>query len=109
MTNTKSGAEFSPSHCLWAKTASDGGLSFHPLLLHLLDVAACADAILDREPESTRSRMAAILGLSWPEARPWLLTLIACHDLGKACPGFQCKRNGSPEQLGKAGLSLPLK
>ena len=57
----------------------------------MLDVAASADAILAREPESTRSRMAACLGMEWEEARPWLLLVIACHDLGKACPGFQCK------------------
>ena len=61
------------------------------MLLHLLDVAACADAIVAREPESTRERLAAILDLPWKTARPWLLLLIACHDLGKACPGFQCK------------------
>jgi CRISPR-associated endonuclease/helicase Cas3 len=24
-------------------------------------------------------------------SKPWLLLLIACHDLGKACPGFQSK------------------
>lgn len=29
--------------------------------------------------------------MEWDEARPWLLLVIACHDLGKACPGFQCK------------------
>lgn len=57
----------------------------------MLDVAASAEAILVREPESTRTRIAAILGLEWEQARPWLLFLIACHDLGKACPGFQCK------------------
>lgn len=61
------------------------------LILHLLDVAACADAILAREPQSTRDRLAATLGLGWERARPWLLVLIACHDLGKSCPGFQCK------------------
>ena len=57
----------------------------------MLDVAASAEAILTREPESTRTRMAAVLGLEWEQAKPWLLFLIACHDLGKACPGFQCK------------------
>lgn len=80
------------AHCLmWAKTSDRDGKSWHPLLLHLLDVAACADAILAREPQSTRNRLAAMLGLDWPSARPWLLLLIACHDLGKGCPGFQCK------------------
>lgn len=32
-----------------------------------------------------------MLGLDWVTARPWLLLLIACHDLGKGCPAFQCK------------------
>lgn len=76
---------------LWAKTSRDNDGRWHPLILHMLDVAASAEAILTREPESTRTRMAAVLGLEWEQARPWLLFLIACHDLGKACPGFQCK------------------
>ena len=76
---------------LWAKTSKEGGGRWHPLILHMLDVAASAEAVLAREPESTRTRLAAILGLDWEQARPWLLLLVACHDLGKACPGFQCK------------------
>lgn len=76
---------------LWAKSGQDRASSWHPLPLHLLDVAACADALLAREPATTRARLAAALGLDWADARPWLLLLIACHDLGKACPGFQCK------------------
>lgn len=45
--------------CLWAKSPSghDAG-RWHPLVLHLLDVAACADAILAREPQNTRDRLA---------------------------------------------------
>jgi len=44
---------------LWAKTSKDGEGHWHPLILHMLDVAASAEAILLREPESTRNRMAA--------------------------------------------------
>lgn len=76
---------------LWAKSCINDGERWHPLILHLLDVAACADALLAREPQSSRERLAAVLGLDWANARPWLLLLIACHDLGKGCPGFQCK------------------
>lgn len=76
---------------LWAKTSRVNDGRWHPLILHMLDVAASAETILAREPETTRTRMAEILGLKWEQARPWLLFLIACHDLGKACPGFQCK------------------
>ena len=76
---------------LWAKTSNDPEPRWHPLILHMLDVAASAEAILLREPQSTRTMMGAILGMEWVEARAWLLLLIACHDLGKACPGFQAK------------------
>jgi len=78
-----------------------------PLALHLLDVAASANAILDREPLATRERMGAILGLSWPMARPWLLLLIAAHDIGKACPAFQLKWEGAKTLMGAAGLRVP--
>ena len=75
----------------WAKTSKEEDGRWHPLVLHMLDVAASAEAILDREPETTRATMAGILGMKWEDARAWLLPVIACHDLGKACPGFQCK------------------
>ena len=89
---------------IWAKTSRDVDNRWHPLILHMLDVAASADAILNREPESTRRRMAAILGMTWNEAQPWILLLVACHDLGKACPGFQCKW---PNVVASTELRLP--
>ena len=42
--------------------------------------------------------------MDWEAARPWLLLVIACHDLGKACPGFQSKW---PELLASTGAHLP--
>lgn len=88
---------------VWAKTSKNYEERWHPLPLHMLDVAAGAEAILTREPESTRVRMGAALGLEWEQARPWLLLLVACHDLGKACPGFQCKwRNLSGLDAGRS-------
>ena len=89
---------------LWAKTAKSGDPKWHPLILHMLDVAASVDAILVREPESTRLRMGAVLGMDWEDARLWLLLISACHDLGKACPGFQSKW---PEMIDSTGLRLP--
>ena len=38
------------------------------------------------------------------DARSWLMLIIACHDLGKACPGFQSKWTA---QLASSGLPLP--
>ncbi|MDR3672165.1 MAG: CRISPR-associated helicase Cas3' [Holophaga sp.] len=92
---------------LWAKTGQSGTSTYHPLPLHLLDVACSADAILAREPPTTRSRMGELLGLSWEEARPWLLLVIACHDLGKASPGFQAKWPGAKPLLERAELAIP--
>jgi CRISPR-associated endonuclease Cas3-HD len=89
---------------LLAKTTKSEGTGWHPLILHMLDVAASTEAILAREPGSTRETMAATLGMEGEEARPWLLLVVACHDLGKACPGFQCK---CPELLPKTSLRLP--
>ena len=60
---------------MWAKTGE--GLGWHPLMLHCLDVAAAALAILQREPGKTRRQLAQILGCSWEEAKPWLLLVIA--------------------------------
>lgn len=91
--STDGGLLSSAAKLLWAKTSRERPEAWHPLVLHLLDVAASADAILTREPEGTRERLAGLLGLPWSEGRPWLLLLIACHDLGKASPTFQAKWN----------------
>lgn len=91
-------------YAIWAKRGKSEGEDFHPLILHMLDVAACAGALLEREPKVTRDRLASVLGLDWQDARAWLLLVIACHDLGKACPGFQAKWS---EHLGVIGLQLP--
>lgn len=84
----------------WAKTNIDS-TEWHPLVLHMLDVAATMDAIIAREPATTHSRLASILEMEWEDARPWILLVGACHDLGKACPGFQCKWKNL------SGLQLP--
>jgi CRISPR-associated endonuclease/helicase Cas3 len=89
---------------LWAKTPKHPSTTWHPLVLHLLDVAASADAILALEPESTRLRMADAFGLSWPESRNWLLFVIASHDLGKACAAFQAQWQ---DLLPRTGLRCP--
>lgn len=73
---------------LWAKSGEDQG---HPLLAHMLDVAAVAEAILELEPTTTHQQLAAQFGLSVDAAPRWLATLAGLHDVGKAIPGFQAK------------------
>lgn len=88
----------------WAKTGVSPEL-WHPLQLHMLDVAVAAEAILAREPGKTRQRMAEVLDLPWNQACPWLLVIIACHDLGKACPAFQLKA-WNKEKIQSMGLNV---
>lgn len=76
------------SRLLWAKSGDVGG---HSLICHMLDVAAVAGAIVDREPEQTREWAARSLGLSCESVSRWLSGLVGLHDFGKAIPGFQHK------------------
>lgn len=73
---------------LWGKSGVGGHFS-HPVIAHLLDVAACAWAILELEPGSTQQLYADDFGLTISEAIPMLLSLIALHDIGKVSPAFQ--------------------
>jgi CRISPR-associated endonuclease/helicase Cas3 len=90
---------------LWAKTSQDwtNGTSaprhYHPLLYHMLDVAAVAGLVWDHclGPE-VRNRLDYSLG---SEARTHIVFLAGAHDLGKASPGFQKK---VPELAEKCGL-----
>lgn len=90
-------------HNIWAKISKDSSASWHPLILHMLDVAAVAEAVSMREPSVTRENIAAAFGMKWADARPWILLAVSCHDLGKACPGFQAKWPGAINN----GLAMP--
>lgn len=75
-----------PNLKLWAKTGRDGDLHYHPLLYHMLDVAAVATYLWELLSEDQRRRIGHIIG---SEARTITLFLAGGHDIGKACPGFQ--------------------
>jgi CRISPR-associated endonuclease/helicase Cas3 len=91
---------------IWAKTDKDNPQRWQPLVHHLLDVAASARAILRREPSETRQLHASWLGGDDAARENTLLLLIACHDLGKAAPGFQIKWEGSVFVLPLSGLAV---
>ena len=91
---------------LWAKSR-DGEQypPFHPLLFHLLDVAAVTEAIWDRvlAPAAKRA-IAAGLGLDTDvaAARRWVIFLAGAHDIGKASPAFQYMPNKAPDEAQRA-------
>ena len=62
----------------------------HPLAYHSLDVAAIADALLERSPRKL-TLMAAHCYTSPETLRRFFLVLIALHDIGKFSRHFQAK------------------
>ncbi len=76
----------------WGKAQSStaSGQPWHPLAYHSLDVAAVADAILDRSPRKL-ARMAALCGTTPETLKRFLVVLIALHDIGKYSRHFQAK------------------
>jgi CRISPR-associated endonuclease/helicase Cas3 len=91
---------------LWAKSDRDKDKgSWHPLIAHLLDVAASAEVILEREPPKTLGLYALDLNLEPRQAKAWICALAGLHDLGKASPAFQQKWLEGKERVWENGLS----
>ncbi|MBM4026285.1 MAG: CRISPR-associated helicase Cas3' [Planctomycetes bacterium] len=88
-----------PWQRLWAKTSEDGNESrYHPLLCHMLDVAAVAGLVWDHHlTAGLRERLTSALGV--PDARTHVLYVAGAHDIGKASPGFQTKKPQLRESL----------
>ena len=78
----------------WAKTGrSDsevGAVEFHPLIYHLLDVAACAETLLRQERRRV-DRLAKACSVDADDLSRCFVALIALHDIGKCARGFQGK------------------
>jgi len=84
---------------LWAKTGQgDTDCHYHPLLYHMLDVAAVAGLVWDYYlAPQLRKRLGDALGT---DARTQVVFLAGAHDIGKASPGFQNKVSELCECLG---------
>lgn len=80
----------------WGKASPDTSLAggeyptSHPLVWHMLDVAAAAAALLEARP-LLKDRMARLLGLHPAQADSFLIWLAAIHDIGKFGWAFQWK------------------
>lgn len=84
----------------WGKAGRDGnGDSWHCLVLHCLDVAAMAAALMDCRPHWL-ARVASALRLDTASARSLLLWLVALHDLGKFAGNFQIRVEPLAQRLG---------
>jgi CRISPR-associated endonuclease/helicase Cas3 len=95
MTEARLSALKDNPYFLWAKLPGNGNhsRSFHPLICHMLDVAAVAREMWRSVlPEAARQKLAAALRLSPEAAQRWITYLAALHDLGKASPAFQMRK-----------------
>lgn len=81
---------------------------YHPLICHMLDVAAVAEALWDTAlSPATRGFFQEGLEVSDDAtARRWTAFLAGLHDLGKACPAFQHKYDREHIAARLAGFPL---
>lgn len=73
-----------------AERADGGSFRWHPVAYHLLDVAACVDALLESRPIMLE-RAARLFEVEPTRTKTLLVTLAALHDIGKFAPAFQGK------------------
>ncbi len=92
------------ARAIWAKSGDPVG---HGLLAHMLDVAAVAERLLQREPAESLARAAAALGLPGTTASREIATCVGLHDIGKAIAGFQAKWPQGRSADETAGLPFP--
>lgn len=93
---------------LWAKTGPvDAPETFHPLICHMLDVAAVA-RVMWTESLSHRQREELTRRLGWDNHADALVSWLAgAHDIGKAEPTFQAKANSHLARLTALGFVFP--
>jgi len=76
----------------WAKSEESGQEpAFHPVLYHLIDVAAAAEAILEMEASRIKG-LAEHLSVDAAALSTVMIRLVALHDIGKFSRAFQAKR-----------------
>lgn len=94
-------------NALWGKSSrAEDDNTWHPLLAHLLDVAAVAETILRNEPQGTGQWAASHIGVGLEAVPRWCGLLAGLHDLGKAIPGFEAKWAFGKARLKALGLSF---
>jgi CRISPR-associated endonuclease/helicase Cas3 len=88
-----------PKDYLWAKYDRSTG-QYHPLLYHLIDVAALTLKMWDLVLSPTqRTWLAQLMQTDEDHARAQVAVLAGLHDIGKATPGFQRKAPPIYDQL----------
>lgn len=95
------------ARAVWAKSGDGHHQPPQGLLAHLLDVAAVAEALLQRESLASVQWASVQFQLPVAAVARWLAALVGLHDLGKAIAGFQCKWLPGQQADEAAGLPFP--
>lgn len=85
-------------YLLWAKLPNEGkgSRAFHPLICHMIDVAVVTRQMWQHLlPAVARLRIAEEFKLSVEQTGYWVTYLAALHDLGKASPAFQLRKEAT--------------
>ena len=91
---------------IWGKADRENQAIYHPLIYHLMDTYHVCVIIWDRMLSSTvKRKMASSLGVTTTEARSMIPFFAACHDIGKATPGFQDRNEVLKRELHSIGLT----
>jgi CRISPR-associated endonuclease/helicase Cas3 len=91
-------------HLFWAKSSDSGG---HPLIQHMLDVAAVARGLIETQSPAAMDRLSVAWNLDHEQTKAWAAALCGLHDLGKATPGFQSKWVPGRDRVARHGFLFP--
>lgn len=91
-------------HLFWAKSSESGG---HPLIQHMLDVAAVARELIESQAPQALERLSLTWTLDREQTKAWASALCGLHDLGKATPGFQAKWPPGRDRVARNGFHFP--
>jgi len=96
-----------PAWECWGKAQPTGACPAHPLLCHLVDVAAVARHLLtSHAPLALRRQLLALIPENEEASLKLLLYTIALHDLGKFTPAFQAKVDWAVRLFPQRGFDM---
>lgn len=91
---------------LWAKERSATEVGYHPLIYHLIDVAAVTECLWSRViTRGYRARMSAELELAEEATGRWISFIAGLHDIGKASVVFALQLESAAARLSSLGLT----
>jgi len=96
-----------PLEMFWGKANAEVNPEPHPVLLHMLDVAAVGLELMDgRLPQALSADLLRVSSDCQVEPAD-VAFILACHDLGKITPGFQAKVPHLAARLVALGADFP--